>query len=272
MFCLWEAIVDVDIDISWLVKVRKHFDKMEKEHTQTERKKLGSLSRNSHLKRMVLDRLHDHLTHFYLKSDFLSYWNSLSPEFENLYTLVTINVTIKLLNTRRESASSKTFQDYISLLLSENLTEAAKSNYSIDSSRNCSEPGTQANDHQDIHTAFCKGLKWEVKFVSKSVINLSRRNLSPPEISLLSKGLKFVPSASKIDRAKLKGEREREFEENGRKLHLMRPFCNYDWTFRADKFRPKSSFNPRNTSTIIETYLSCLKERFLDIGTTSKRQ
>ena len=157
---------------------------------------------------MVLDWLLDHLTHFYLKSDFLSYWNSLSPEFENLYTLVTINVTIKFLNTRRESASSKTFQDYISLLLSENLTEAAKSNYSIDSSRNCSEPGTQANDHQDIHTAFCKGLKWEVKFVSKSVINLSRRNLSPPAISLLSKGLKFVPSASKIDRAKLKGERE----------------------------------------------------------------
>ena len=59
MFCLWEAIVDVDIDISWLVKVRKHFDKIEKEHTQTKRKKLGSLSRNSHLKRMVLDRIDD---------------------------------------------------------------------------------------------------------------------------------------------------------------------------------------------------------------------
>ena len=73
MFCLWEAIVDVDIDTSWLVKVTKHFDKLEKEHTQTKRKKLGSLSRNSHLKTMVLDRLHDHLTHFYLKSDFLSH-------------------------------------------------------------------------------------------------------------------------------------------------------------------------------------------------------
>ena len=208
MVCLWEAIVDVDIDINWLVKVTKHFDKIEKEHTQTKRKKLGSLSRNSHLKTMVLDRLHDHLTHFYLKSDFLSYWNFLSPEFENLYPLVTINVTIKFLNTRKEKASSKTFQDYISLLLSDDLTEAAKSNYSIDSSRNCSELGTQANNHEDIHTAFCKGLKWEVKFVSKSAINLSRRNLSPPEISLLSKGLKFVPSANKIDRAKLKRERE----------------------------------------------------------------
>ena len=83
-----------------------------------------------------------------------------------------------------------------------------------------------------------------------------------------------MPSANKIDRAKLKREREREreFEEYGRKLHLMWHFRNYEGTFRADKFRPKSSFNPRNTSTIIETYLSCLKERFLGIGIPSKRQ
>ena len=40
------------------------------------------------------------------------------------------------------------------------------------------------------------------------LINLSRRNLSPSEISLLSKGLKFVPAANKIDCAKLKTELE----------------------------------------------------------------
>ena len=33
----------------------------------------------------------------------------------------------------------------------------------------------------------------------------------------------------------------------------------------ADRFRPKSSFNPRNKDVIIETYLSCLEERLLDI-------
>ena len=33
----------------------------------------------------------------------------------------------------------------------------------------------------------------------------------------------------------------------------------------ADRFRPKSSFNPRNKDVIIERYLSCLEKRLLDI-------
>ena len=67
---------------------------------------------------------------------------------------------------------------------------------------------------------FYKGLSVEDKFVSKNIINLSGRNQSPPEISLLSEGLKFVPSANKRDLAKLK----RELEEYGRKLCLMGHF------------------------------------------------
>ena len=101
--------------------------------------------------------------------------------------------------------------------MTEVLNEEEKSNDLLDSTGNCSEPCTQTNDHQDINTAFYKGLRLEGKFVSKNVFNLSRRNLSPPEISLLSKGLKFVPSANKIDRAKLK----RELEKYGRTLRLM---------------------------------------------------
>ena len=62
----------------------------------------------------------------------------------------------------------------------------------------------------------------EGKFVSKNVINLSRRYLSTPEVSLLSKGLKFVPGANKIDRAKLKTE----LAEYGRKLRVMQHFRN----------------------------------------------
>ena len=45
------------------------------------------------------------------------------------------------------------------------------------------------------------------------------------------------------------------------------------WYFRNDerifdcdtKFRPKSTFNPRNKDVIIETYLSSLEEILLDI-------
>ena len=213
MNCFWEAIVDVDVDIDCLVKVRIHLDKIEKKQAKTNRKKLASLSRNSHLNRMVLERFDEHLSHFQFKSDFLSYWNFLCPEIENLSTLVTINKTSK--QQKGESASSQTCQDDINLM--DVLNEEEKSNDLLYSIGNCSEPGTQVSDHQDINTAFYKGLRLEGKFVCKNVFNRSRRNLSLSEISLLSKGLKFVPSAKKIDRAKLK----RELEEYGRTLRLM---------------------------------------------------
>ena len=205
MRCFWEAIVYVNVDISWLVKARNHLDKIEKEPAKTKQKKLASLSRNSDLKRMVLERFDEHLPHFQFKLDFLPYCNSLCLECENLCTLVSINKSSK--HQKGESASSQTCHDDINL--TEVLNEEEKCNDSIDSTGNCSEPGTQANDHQDINTAFYKELRLEGKFVSKNVFNLSRRILSPPVISLLSKGLKFVPSANKIDRAKLKRELEK---------------------------------------------------------------
>ena len=120
---------------------------------------------------------------------------------------------------------------------------------------------------QNSNTTFLNKTKLEVKLVSKNIINLSSKNLSRFEIPLLSKCLKFVPSANKIDRAKLK----RELEEYGRKLRLMWHFRNDERTFLIDEFRPKSSFNTRNKDNIIETYLSCLEERLLSIQIPSKR-
>ena len=64
---------------------------------------------------------------------------------------------------------------------------------------------------------------------------------------------------------------KRELEEYGRKLRLMWHFRNDKRTFSTDKFRPKSSFNPRHKDAIIETYLSCLEKRLLDIEIPSKR-
>ena len=45
-------------------------------------------------------------------------------------------------------------------------------------------------------------------FVNKNVMNLSRWNLTDSEISLLSKGLTFVPTSNAIDKSKLKKELE----------------------------------------------------------------
>ena len=63
----------------------------------------------------------------------------------------------------------------------------------------------------------------------------------------------------------------RDLEEYGRKLCLIWHFRNDKRTFTAYKSRPKSSFNQRNKYAIIETYLSCLEERLLDIEIPSKR-
>ena len=58
--------------------------------------------------------------------------------------------------------------------------------------------------------------KLKGSFVSKNVVNLSKRNLTYAEISLLSKGLNFVPTCNNIDKAKLK----MELEAFGRMLRL----------------------------------------------------
>ena len=50
------------------------------------------------------------------------------------------------------------------------------------------------------NTTKYKGERLESKFVSSNVINFSRRNISESEISLLFKGLRFVPTANKIDK------------------------------------------------------------------------
>ena len=144
MNCFWEAIFDVDVNINWLLKVRNHLDKIENEHAKTKQKKLGSLSRNFHFMIIVLERFDEHPPHFQFKSDFLTYCNSLYPEFENLYTLVTINETSK--HPKGESASSQTCQDDINLI--ENLTEEEKSNDLLDSTGNCSVSGIQASEHK----------------------------------------------------------------------------------------------------------------------------
>ena len=57
---------------------------------------------------------------------------------------------------------------------------------------------------------------WTLKGLHISVINLSKRNLPASEMLLLSKGLKFVPTANKIDRIKLMTE----LEEHERKFRL----------------------------------------------------
>ena len=99
------------------------------------------------------------------------------------------------------------------------------------------------------------------KFVSKNVVNLPKRKLTKAEVSLLSKGLKFVPTSNHINKAKLK----MELEAYGRMLRLKWYFRNDKKEFDRNKFTPKYTFNPRNTDAAIEIYLSSLEEKLMNI-------
>ena len=108
--------------------------------------------------------------------------------------------------------------------------------------------------------------RFQGKFVSKNVVNLSSRELSASEISLLSKGLKFVPTPRGVNRAILK----QELETFGRILRLKWFYRNEVKSDVINPFRPKSNFNPKGKDASIEIYLSRLEDEILSIDTKLK--
>ena len=59
------------------------------------------------------------------------------------------------------------------------------------------------------------------KFVSSSVVNLSRQNITSAEIQLLEKGLTFVPTPEKIDKWQVKKDLEKLGRDIRLKMHYL---------------------------------------------------
>ena len=122
-------------------------------------------------------------------------------------------------------------------------------------------------DHSESHLseegndAFTLNGRFRGKNVSKNVVNLSTWKRTKAEISLLSKGLKFVPTSNHINKAKLK----MELEAYGRMLRLKWHFRNDEKEFDRNNFKLHSTFNPRNKDAAIEIYLSTLEEKVMKI-------
>ena len=189
------------VDICWLVKVRGHLDKVEKEQQRIKQKRLSNLSGNSSLKKtflarkgylifqviLALKKFNEHLPHFLFKVDFLSYCSSQCPEFEDIYTLTTLNKTLN--NRQKINNASQTCQDESGF--SKALNTEDKRNEKLNSTENLSSCEKEGNALKENNIASQIGVRLEGKFVSKNAVNLSRRNLSAPEVSLLSKGLRL---------------------------------------------------------------------------------
>ena len=93
---------------------------------------------------MVFERFNEHLPHFQFKSDFL-YCNSQCPDFENLYTLLTINKSDKYRET--VNATSQSYRDGTNL--SQHWSKAEKNNDIVDGTEDLSGSGKQLDNHQD---------------------------------------------------------------------------------------------------------------------------
>ena len=76
-----------------------------------------------------------------------------------------------------------------------------------DSENSKSCEGTPFSNVQENEAEISDG-RLKAESVRKNVINLSKWNLSENEISLLSKGLNFIPTCNKVDVARLKLELE----------------------------------------------------------------
>ena len=234
-----------------MLKTSYHLEKLEKNLKHKKLKKLRKLCKdNSNLYFACLTRFDSHDEFFDFKHYFSKFCNSFIPDFENLHYLIHLN------NSRNDTLVDSDLDEEILLDITGFHDEEVLDKQNV---TGC--------DHSENHLSeegndlFTLNGRIKGKFVSKNVVNLSKRKLTKAEVSLLSKGLKFVPTSNHINKAKLK----MELEAYGRMLRLKWHFRNDEKAFDQNKFKPKSTFNPRNKDAAIEIYLSSLEEKLMNI-------
>ena len=127
-----------------------------------------------------------------------------------------------------------------------------------------SQQEVSENNHEEIQYEVKRDENGRIEgqFVNNKVINLSQRTLSQHEISVLSKGLKFVATPKEIDYSQVKID----LENFGRRLRLKWYFKENEDFSEVPAFRPKSKFNPRNKDVAIEVFLSKLEDELMKIS------
>ena len=234
--------LDKNVFLDWWVKTVTFLEKHEKKLINKKKRKLRKLCGNEELYIKALKRFEEHLPCFQFKDKVMTFSDGLSVDTPYLITLLSLN----------ESKDS----DLLGLETKCNGENGASSDTPTENK--CHDDSNKSN----VGTLLENG-RYRGKFVSPNVINLSNKELTEAEISLLSKGLKFVPTPSYINKVKLK----EELESFGRRLRLMWYFRNEENNNAYNIFRPKSKFNPKGKDPSIELYLKRLEEEILAIDT-----
>ena len=198
--------------------------------TKKKRKKLQKLSGEGDIKELVSERFTEHLRLFIFFDD-LSKYSMTCPDITNIANLVTLG---------------NSFDD------PKNISNVSENFHKVTLEEIHNHPFLE----KPSNAATLLDGRYEGKFVSPNVINLSKRHLSKDEISLLSKGLKFNSTPKHINKACIK----EELETYGRKLRLMWHYRNQEREIIINPFKKKSKFNPKRKDAAIEIYLSRFEE------------
>ena len=226
-----EKTEDFDDILDWWVKLVRYFEKEERRITTRKKKKIRKLL-NNNVEKMerCLQRFDEHLPFFDFKKELLEHGRTLFPDIDNLLNLVDISSPVKASYDIENSKPSRSLSYCVS---------------------------STASDEGDR----LKGV-----YVSENVLNLSKRVLNQAEVSLLSRGLKFVPTPSFVDKAAIK----QDLERFGRKLRLAWHFRGDQREFSYNPFKKKSNFKPKDKDATIEVYLSVLEKEIFDLDTKIK--
>ena len=188
----------------WLLKTKTHLEKYEKKLRLKKLKKIRMLASTDDLRFACLERFESHYQFFHLKSSSLEFCESFFPDFENLHYLLHLN------ESEDDVSEEKDLENDSSVEIRDVNTS------SLDNGLNIEDNAAKMLNNT-----------LQGNFISKNVVNLSRQNLTDSEISLLPKGLNFVPTSNTIDKAKLKTE----IEALGRVLRLKWQFRNEESEF-----------------------------------------
>ena len=180
-----------------------------------------------------LGRFESHCQFFCLQSRFFNLCESFIPDFENLHYLLLLNESEDVTSEEKDLKNDSSVE----------IRDVNTS--SLDNGLNAKDNAAKMLNN-----------RLQGNFVSTNVVNLSRRNLTDSEISLLSKGPNFVPTSNTVDKA---------LEVLRRVLRLKWHFRNEENEFDLDQFKPKSTFNPCNKYAAIEVYMRSLAEKLMKI-------
>ena len=239
----WNEIGDIVQETSeqifseWAVKLVTYLEKHEKRVAKTKEKKLKKLLTDENTRNAALVRMNEYKEFLSFKNELLEFLENINPDITNIANLNLISSSFMNSNDTNSDIGSS-------------LKDTLEINEGSSEQTVC-----EITDQRYIG-----------KFVSDNVVNLSGRILSSAEISLLSKGLKFAPTPTNINKNILK----EELEIFGRKLRLKWHFRNEESLAVTNPFRHKSKFNPKGKDTAIEMYLSHLEEEILALDSKLK--